>query len=420
MKKQFQEYHQFTEEEFKELWSQCIFVFDTNTLLNMYRYSRKTVESYLEVLSQLKKKSQLWIPYQVGYEFYENRIDVIVEYESSYDSMLLILEKAKKDIVTKYKNHPFLDLIDIKKKMEDGLSSVEKELKKAKEQHPKWMDKDEVMEKLNDLFEGNIGSNYDGEKLKAIRHEGKERYEKKVPPGYKDDKKTEDKKYGDLILWFQIIDKAKETKKPIILISGDIKEDWWLEKNGNRVMPLPQLKKEMLDKASVDFHIYTADRFLEYYIQEVTGTIDKTAISEVRKIREIEERRMRQKRIDLSDHEGRYNYDLGILEHYTIECFEHLQVMEELIQRLHQDGVPRKHIVELERLLLSANKARNIIQHSNADQNTIISFYEILREIVYTVERLSHFIEIRSEITYKFREISERISHLYKRINRHL
>ena len=43
------------------------------------------------------------------------------------------------------------------------------------------------------------------------------------------------KKYGDLILWYQIIDKAKESKKPIILISGDVKEDWWLEKNGKRI-----------------------------------------------------------------------------------------------------------------------------------------------------------------------------------------
>ena len=50
-------------------------------------------------------------------------------------------------------------------------------------------------------------------------------------------------------------EKAKVTKKPIIFISGDVKEDWWLEKDGKRIMPLPQLKKEIYDEAEVDYHI---------------------------------------------------------------------------------------------------------------------------------------------------------------------
>ncbi len=72
MKKIFREYHQFTKQELQQLWKACLFVFDSNTLLNMYRYSRETVKTYFDVLNELKKKKQLWIPYQVGYEFYEN------------------------------------------------------------------------------------------------------------------------------------------------------------------------------------------------------------------------------------------------------------------------------------------------------------------------------------------------------------
>ncbi|HAW08750.1 MAG TPA: hypothetical protein DCW42_06230 [Bacteroidetes bacterium] len=91
-----------------------------------------------------------------------------------------------------------------------------------------------------------------------------------------------------MILWYQIIDKAKESKKPIILISGDVKEDWWLVKDRKRIMPLPQLKKEMFEKAGVDFHIYTADRFLEYYDSK---PINQDAINEVRQVIELEELR---------------------------------------------------------------------------------------------------------------------------------
>lgn len=291
MKKIFREYHQYTEQEFKQLWKNCLFVFDANILLNMYRYSRATVNAYFDVLNELKKKKQLWIPYQAGYEFYENRINVISEYEKSYNEILSILEKAKNEIETKYKDHPFLNLYEIKEEMNKGLAGVEKKIKQAQKNHPKWLENDEVLEKINQLFEGNIGNNYDEKKLNEINKEGKERYEKKIPPGFKDNKKSEDKKYGDLILWYQIIDKAKECKKPMVLISGDVKEDWWLEKDGKRLMPLPQLKKEISDKAGVDFHIYTADRFLELNKTEKTDINTKT-INEVRKIRELEEEKM--------------------------------------------------------------------------------------------------------------------------------
>lgn len=220
MKSTFKEYHQFTEQEFKKLWKDCLFVFDTNTLLNMYRYSRETVEIYFKVLNKLKTKKQLWIPYQVGYEFYENRINVISEYEKSYDEILSVLENAKSDIETKYKDHPFLNLKEINKKVKQGLSGTETAIKKAKTEHPKWLENDEVLEKINILFKGNIGKIYDKQKLDEIKCEGEKRYNQKIPPGFKDSKKPENKKFGDLILWYQIIDKAKESKKPIIFISG--------------------------------------------------------------------------------------------------------------------------------------------------------------------------------------------------------
>ena len=181
MKKIFKEYHQFTKQEFQQLWKDCLFVFDTNTLLNMYRYSRETVNAYFNVLNELKKKKQLWIPYQVGYEFYENRINVISKYEKSYDEILSILEKVKNDIEVKYKDHPFLDLGKIKIMINSGLSGVINKIEQANNKHPKWLEKDEVLEKLNQLFEGNIGNNYDEQKLNEIKKEGKERYEKKSP-----------------------------------------------------------------------------------------------------------------------------------------------------------------------------------------------------------------------------------------------
>lgn len=304
MKKTFREYHQYSENEFKKLWNECIFVFDTNTLLNMYRYRRDTVDKYFEVLSELKIKNKLWIPNQVGFEFYENRITVISNYEKSYDAILDILKTTKDSIDKDYKNHPFLDWEELKGNIDKGLESVIKDISKKKQSHPKLLDKDDILEKINNLFNSCVGECFDDKKLIEIKKDGEIRYSKKIPPGFKDAKKDDDKKYGDLILWKQIIEKAKVTKKPIIFISGDVKEDWWLEKDGKRIMPLPQLKKEIYDEAEVDFHIYTADRFLEYYQQEYPKqSIDKIFIDEVRKIRELEEKKMTRARKELSEYE---------------------------------------------------------------------------------------------------------------------
>ncbi len=413
MKKTFKQYHQFTEQEFKQLWSNCLFVFDTNTLLNMYRYSRNTVDAYFKVLEELKKKKQLWIPYQVGYEFYENRIDVISEYEGSYDSVLYILDKAKKDIEESYKNHPFLDLKEIKKKMDDGLKNVETEIKKAKNEHPKWMEKDDVLDQINSLFESSIGINYSEEKLTEIKKEGKERYEKKVPPGYKDDKKPEDKKYGDLILWYQIIDKAIESKKPIILISGDVKEDWWLEKNGKRIMPLPQLKKEIFEKAGVDFHIYTADRFLEYFDSK---SIDKSTISEVRKIRELEEERMvMRKRMIMRRREmveGDRELSPRIFEKYQMEYMHLFEKLERLFMEINNSEIHSKYRGELDHMLHRLGISRNRIMHGDFDRKSFHRMNIDVKEFTYIFDKIISSEDVDPELSMRIRDITDRLEHL--------
>lgn len=415
MKSTFKEYHQFTEQEFKKLWKDCLFVFDTNTLLNMYRYSRETVEIYFKVLNKLKTKKQLWIPYQVGYEFYENRINVISEYEKSYDEILSVLENAKSDIETKYKDHPFLNLKEINKKVKQGLSGTETAIKKAKTEHPKWLENDEVLEKINILFKGNIGKIYDKQKLDEIKCEGEKRYNQKIPPGFKDSKKPENKKFGDLILWYQIIDKAKESKKPIIFISGDVKEDWWLEKDGKRILPLPQLKKEMYDKANVDFHIYTADRFLKLSETE-ENKIDEKTIKEVRKIRELEENRAIIRRRALMEQEREFNPRM--FEKYSIEYIHLFDNLENLMMEIDDSNIHSAHLEELMHMFHRARSLRNRLVHGNFDKISVDKFYKYTKEIVFILDKIIHSREIHPKLHLRMREFVDRLEYLNHRLRR--
>lgn len=384
MKKTFREYHQYSEDEFKKLWNECIFVFDTNTLLNMYRYRRDTVDKYFEVLSELKIKNKLWIPHQVGFEFYENRITVISNYEKSYDAILDILKSTKDSIDKDYKNHPFLDWEELKGNIDKGLETVIKDISKKKQSHPKLLDKDDILEKINNLFNSCVGECFDDKKLIEIKKNGEIRYSKKIPPGFKDAKKDDDKKYGDLILWKQIIEKAKVTKKPIIFISGDVKEDWWLEKDGKRIMPLPQLKKEIYDEAEVDFHIYTADRFLEYYQQEYPNqSIDKIFIDEVRKIRELEEKKMTMARKELSEYEL---HRRNLFVHGRFEENRHLymEIEMQLNELIHLD-IESKYFDELRHLF---HRYSIFIERLHVKERN----EEFHDEINYFLKKIKHFL----------------------------
>lgn len=384
MKTTFREYHQYTENEFKKLWDECIFVFDTNTLLNMYRYRRETVDKYFEVLSELKKKNKLWIPHQVGYEFFENRISVISDYEKSYDEILTTLNNTKESIDKKYKNHPFLDWEEVKTKIDKGLESVIKDINKKKKSHPKLLEQDDILEKINRLFASCVGKCYNAEKLEEVKKDGENRYLKKIPPGFKDAKKDDDKKYGDLILWKQIIEKAKDIRKPIIFISGDVKEDWWLEKDGKIIMPLPQLKKEIFDEAEVDFHIYTADRFLEYYQQNYPKqSIDKIFIEEVRKIRELEEKKMIRVRNELSEYDFKRR---NLFAHDMFEENRHLYIEIEMrLNELIHSAIDNKYFNELRHLF----RRYSMLAERLHTKERYEEFYE---EINHTLERIKHVI----------------------------
>ena len=102
--------------------------------------------------------------------------------------------------------------------------------------------------------------------MDALKKEGKIRYEQRVPPGYMDaDKKDGDeyKKFGDLIIWKDMITKAKSEKKPVIFITDDDKEDWWRKHKGRKLGPRPELLDEFKRETGQEFHIYKFDRFIE-------------------------------------------------------------------------------------------------------------------------------------------------------------
>jgi hypothetical protein len=138
---------------------------------------------------------------------------------------------------------------------------------------------------VSNLFAGLTGGPFEDATLKALVSEGDVRYQNETPPGYKDGKKDGSgdpyRKFGDLIIWKQLLAKAKEVSKPVIFISDDKKEDWWLEQSGRTIGPRTELREEFIRETSQDFWMYSVDRFVEEAAQSNNIQVSKAVIDEI-------------------------------------------------------------------------------------------------------------------------------------------
>lgn len=165
MKNIIKEFLEPTNEEKKELWKKCVFVFDTNVLLNLYRYSAKTRMSLLEAFESLKDR--IWIPYQVAYEFMRKRCEVIYETVHRYDSF-------------KYEIETFI------RKATDTLrlASKDEEINELNRYLFKWLDSnkernllvenvsnDEILSQILSIFDGRVGAKVSEDELSQIKKE---------------------------------------------------------------------------------------------------------------------------------------------------------------------------------------------------------------------------------------------------------
>lgn len=269
-----------------KLWGECIFVFDTNVLTGLYKYSDETRDALYRVIESLGER--LWIPYQVIFEYLDNRAKIVHDQSKLYDSAISKLEGLKSEIDIPNRA-PFVAK-DIYEEFCLSTERVLADLKSRRDLHVSRITNDDVKAHLADLLDGKVGPAYPEEVLVALSAEGELRYSQKIPPGFEDrDKhkgslllKEVNKRYGDFIFWRQILDKSKDSGKSVILVTGENKEDWWSVCAGKTIGPLPELMEEFLSVTGNDFYIYSTHSFLQFandYLQQNTSL---AAVDEVR------------------------------------------------------------------------------------------------------------------------------------------
>lgn len=282
MKNILREYIELSDQEKTRLWTEGIFVFDTNVLLNLYRYTKKTRDVLFEALNSLQER--IWLPYNVVEEYYKNRCETIYETVGKYDK----ISKCADDFAKECQNALRLDNQD--KELNELNNYIQKWLTKEKSSNLLVINpsQDAILDNLLDLFDNRVGKPFDEASLEAIRLDGSIRYNNKIPPGYKDAKKQsgtyENNMYGDLIVWKQILDYSKEMVKDINFVTHDQKDDWWNKESGKTIGPRYELKKEFMDYTGKTFHMYSMNSFIAKFNEQSGIRTDQRILEEVKQI----------------------------------------------------------------------------------------------------------------------------------------
>lgn len=284
MRAAFYEYYGLSEKEIEKLWKEGLIVFDTNVLLKFYQLSN---DSQKEILLAMEGyKDRLWLPHQVGYEYHERRLEKASAPIEALRGLERKIDDFENSIKSNYFGNPYIDY----KKLESAFKAFKKRVSKLASAWlnncPNPIREDTILESLTRLFDGKVGNEYDEAKLATIYQEGNERYSMSIPPGYKDTGKPggDRHRFGDFIIWLQIIEQSNTADKDIIFVTDDCKEDWWSSYKDDKLGPRRELIREF--RKETNNHViwfYTTGRFLKTAKTRLGAQVKPKTIDEVKR-----------------------------------------------------------------------------------------------------------------------------------------
>ncbi|MFP7386585.1 PIN-like domain-containing protein [Enterococcus hirae] len=248
--------------------NELLVVLDTNVLLQALRYSPESRKKLYESIKSVK--SRLFIPYIVGLEYNFNKrykkilSDTIQKFNTDFNTLgKMVTSNDENEVREKIKkrfsetiNATFNSFLDEDIKEELDLISIDTK----------------SIKKFEKLYEGRVADKLSQEWIDGIEKLGEKRYANNVPPGYMDSDKSDifnfhdlkyQKKYGDLILWQEIVEKAKEDQiKKVVFISDDLKEDWLFKIDKAEIGVRAELREELWVEAKADLFLLTSNEFL--------------------------------------------------------------------------------------------------------------------------------------------------------------
>ncbi|KPD18641.1 hypothetical protein ADM96_11335 [Burkholderia sp. ST111] len=287
MRQLFAGHFRLTDQELSTLWETALFVFDTNALLNLYRYTQPTRDELFGLLELLQER--VWIPYQVAEEFFANRHSVIREQVKAYGELDKLFNDALGTIkqgLQRFSRHSQIDAVRLIKEVDKAFMGLRRDVQKAESAHPDLLTQDDpVLDRIARVLQNRIMERPSAEQRADKNKWAVARLDKDIPPGFADKKKEGDRSLGDALIWKEILDLATSEKKAVVFVTDDVKDDWWLRFAGKTIGPLPALRQEFVEVTGQIFHMYQVEQFLKYGGEHLNTRVTNTSINEAAQIR---------------------------------------------------------------------------------------------------------------------------------------
>jgi hypothetical protein len=294
MRKQFSLFYGDAEYDFDSLWDEAIISFDTNVLLNLYAYNAESRDEWYTALKKIKEEGRLFLPYQIAYEYHlgiAGRIRQARDLKTADTEFAVSLPEVsvlKKGSLLINSSKVAEEMINMRTETQKKLTKITNEYQQQFTRHVKdWQkgfddDWKSVRDQIAEIFEGVVAKRPSEKTIQQRCHDAESRFVQNIPPGYSDREKAEKdlgNQYGDALFWFELKDAAKDQGKPILLVTNELKPDWWLipEKKQR-----PELASEMYADTGYLFQLATAKRFVEWMSKVGKATESVVEVERVR------------------------------------------------------------------------------------------------------------------------------------------
>jgi len=289
----FEGYRTATDTKYHRLLADGLVVPDTNVFLNLYRYNEQTRSDLLTVLSGLGDR--LWVPRQVMEEFWRNREGVLRDPRDTEKTATELAGQREKalGIFHTWVNRVGLPpersdqmISALTKAFDEVIAGVSELADHNASQFARDTNNDPVLKGLESILRGRVGGAMDESDYKAALEEAKRRGAEKRPPGYKDSGKQDSAAAGDYLVWAQILAEAKLRERDVLIVTGDVKEDWWRREHGELRGPRLELVQEMRISAGGRLFMMRPETLLLHGSQVLQVQVREGSVEDIERVTE--------------------------------------------------------------------------------------------------------------------------------------
>ncbi len=223
----------------------------------------------MDALAEIKRENRLRICEHSLREFVKNRdfklrdlVDILIDRKY----------QISRDAIERIQNPPLLQNLNsikeldyIGQKLSQTIKDYRHNIDLAIEEIRQWGSQDPVSRNYSRLLKSKENKEPNvlyGYEIDDIKFKGELEFRNgfKIPPGYEDSEKNANTE-GDLYIWLNTIELAKQEKRDVVFVTNDRKSDWFTSQDSTVLFPRFELVEEFHRKTGKNLCFLNGEEF---------------------------------------------------------------------------------------------------------------------------------------------------------------